>query len=474
MPFQLDIYGGEHDVTLPAVDLFAGPGGWDLGARELGLDPLGIELDPDPCAVRRAYGLPTVQGDVSAIDPLDYNGAQVLIASPPCTAFSMAGKGEGRKAIGAYLDAIDLMRSGTDPNLEVLDDACGDPTAHLVLEPLRWALQIPSLHTVVLEQVPPVLPVWQAMARALRDVKGWHAWTGILSSEQYGVPQTRQRAVLIASANIAVHRPKPTHQRYIAPRSRDDEGGGLFDLPDPEHIVAAEDRHLPRWVSMAQALGWSTADRIGFPRRADDGLATDDGYRERDFRTADQPAFNLTEKARSWSRLPSELRAGAQEKSTRRSANEPAPTITGGNDYGERVWVGGHPVAMNTGRDWKKGGTREDAQTIPVDQPAPTMSAKLPTQAHWVYDRPATTIAGDPRVFSPGGHMANDGRDNSRMVGRSDEAIRVTEEEAACLQSFPPGYPWHAAGTRSAAFRCIGNAVPPLLAKAILEEALGL
>lgn len=28
-----------------AVDLFAGPGGWDVGARELGLDPLGIELD---------------------------------------------------------------------------------------------------------------------------------------------------------------------------------------------------------------------------------------------------------------------------------------------------------------------------------------------------------------------------------------------------------------------------------------------
>jgi len=28
------------------VDLFAGPGGWDLAARELGLDPIGLEWDP--------------------------------------------------------------------------------------------------------------------------------------------------------------------------------------------------------------------------------------------------------------------------------------------------------------------------------------------------------------------------------------------------------------------------------------------
>ena len=75
-----------------AVDLFAGPGGWDVGARELGLDPLGIELDDAACRVREAAGLRTLQGDVAALDPLDFP-CDLLIASPPCTAFSMAGKG---------------------------------------------------------------------------------------------------------------------------------------------------------------------------------------------------------------------------------------------------------------------------------------------------------------------------------------------------------------------------------------------
>ena len=46
------------------VDLFAGPGGWDAAARALGLDGVGIELDPSACETRRAAGLRTVQGSV--------------------------------------------------------------------------------------------------------------------------------------------------------------------------------------------------------------------------------------------------------------------------------------------------------------------------------------------------------------------------------------------------------------------------
>jgi len=76
--------------------------------------------------------------------------------------------------------------------------------------------------------------------------------------------------------------------------------------------------------------------------------------------------------------------------------------------------------------------------------PSPTVTSRADL---WT-TKPATTIAADP-----------------------PQPIRLTVDQAACLQSFRPDLPWQ--GTKSARFRQIGNAVPPLMAAHVVAEATG-
>lgn len=95
-------------------------------------------------------------------------------------------------------------------------------------------------------------------------------------------------------------------------------------------------------------------------------------------------------------------------------------------------------------------------------------------------DLPATTVAGDPRIS--GRHHHNTGEQGKsvpssrvRAVYEGREApdgddrggMKVTVEEAAVLQTFPADYPFQ--GNKGDRHRQIGDAIPPLMAYAIVE-----
>src|SRR3954454_24514142 len=74
-------------------------------------------------------------------------------------------------------------------------------------------------------------------------------------------------------------------------------------------------------------------------------------------------------------------------------------------------------------------------------------------------DQPARTL------------MAHLGKDSySHIHYDSEQARTISVREAARLQSFPDGFVFE--GTMNPALRQIGNAVPPLMAKAIAEEIM--
>lgn len=266
---------GRHGLPLNVhmVDLFAGPGGLDVAAQWLGITTQGIEWDANACATRVKAGLATIEDDVRNYKPSRFPKASILSGGPPCQTYTVAGNGVGRRALNHVVSVAERMASGQNVRkiLAGLDVRTG-----LVLEPLRWALEADRdgepFDAVVLEQVPAVLPVWRAVGEALKTI-GYDYECKVLHTEQFGVPQTRRRAILVARRDRQAALPLPTHRRYRRGQPRD-EG----------------EENLRRWETMADAL-----DRPE-PFVVISNYGTGGDPKKRGERASDQPSATVTGK----------------------------------------------------------------------------------------------------------------------------------------------------------------------------------
>lgn len=428
-----------------AVDLFAGPGGWDEGLRALGIHPLGIEWDDAACRTREAAGHRTLQADVAALDPRDFSPCELLIGSPPCQAFSTAGKRDGHRDVPLIHEVGEALMRGEDLRAEVAPQLAGARSL-LVVEPLRWTLALEPTF-VACEQVPPVLPLWETFAGWLRS-RGYSTWAGILHAEQYGVPQTRARAILMASRAGNVSPPVPTRQKYM-PARKELDAPSLFDAGARGRIVRPGEEHLLPWISMAEALGWTDQHlcaQAAFRHHRGAGML--ERYGERPDTPATDPAPAVTTKARTakWvlrKVTPSHLDV-RQTGATPRPVEEPAPTMLAeGLKKGVPVWR----HALNAVR-WVG------------ERPAPTVVTTRRSKDGIVIGRQLPEGEGE----SVGGWTTE------HPTTKSTNGVRVQLHEAAILQGFPPDYPFQ--GSRAKRLEQVGNAVPPPLARAVVEALL--
>lgn len=356
---------------MKALDLFAGMGGASLGLEMAGLDVTGIEFDDTACAMHEhvCEGY-VIQGDIAAMSPFKFSETGLLWASPPCQPFSQAG-----------------LRKGFE-----------DPRAHLIFQVPRWVHHLMP-RFVICEQVKAALPWWEAFAVDLEEL-GYSTWTGLLHSEEYGVPQTRTRAFLLASLDGTATPPPATHRKYHT---------------HAPHDRPTDDGRLP-YVTMADVINIEHDDLVGFARK-DDGAEAINGYRRRDFREGDDPAFTVTSKGRSWS--------------------------------------------VNTGRDWKPGGDRSTAQQRDADCPAPTVTGDSSLNK-WMLagrqSRATMRTEGEPAPTVTAGHDVSQWKLGARLL---------TVQDGLALQSFPTDCLDGLEVTKTAAFKAIGNAVPPMWAEAI-------
>jgi DNA (cytosine-5)-methyltransferase 1 len=441
----------------------------------LGLPPLaGIEWDAAACATRAAAGHRTVRADISRFPVAQLAGRVTgLGGSPPCKQFSNAGKrggigimeilaaltGDmfaGRKTMAARRrEMARALAAAYWPDHRLPKAArmakvwAAVREASLVAEPARF-IHACRPEWVALEQVPAVLPLWRVYAAELTKM-GYSAWCGKLNAADYGVPQTRERAILIASRVRRVSRPAPTH---YDPR----KGDQLWGTP---------------WVSMAEALGWGMTARPA-PTATAGGIAQG-GYEP--FAKGGREALARERDAGRWALRRDRGGDERRRRSPARSQDEPAPTILAGiGGTGARLrWVLQGPYSASPG---------DRTRPRTMDLPATTVTFGHETHAGvaesdggsgqqtWKFrNNNNNNNACERSPDEPAGTLFFGGRSNWAAFTDGEQSIRISVQEAAILQSFPPHYPWQ--GTKTRQYEQVGNAVPPLLAAHVLSMAAG-
>lgn len=355
-----------------ALDLFCGAGGLSLGLEDAGYTVV-LSVDHDPWALEtHRHNLPGVALDLDLSNPERVDSLVALLGDleidlvaggPPCQPFSRAGRAKLRSLVERGVREVEDKRAGLwRAFLEVVERV--------------------KPRTVLMENVPDMalgddLAVLRIMTARL-EAAGYEVESRLLDAWRYGVPQHRQRLILVGVV-----------------------GGSSFWWPD-ERKLADKRVTVRDAISDLPRLRGSTGTpemRPGQPqtafqrraRRRMNGSPIVWDHVTRPVREDDKEAFSLLKPGMRYSELPERLRRYRDDVFN--------------DKYNRLAW-----------NDLSR-----------------SITAHLAKDGYW-YIHPS-------------------------------ELRTLTVREAARIQTFPDHFRF--AGTRSHAFRQIGNAVPPLLAEVI-------
>ena len=204
------------------VDLFAGAGLFSYAFREEGCEIVqAVESDEFAAeSYRSNLGNVLVAKDIFEATPI--NACDILIAGPPCQGFSTLGK----------------------------RNPC-DARNSLSLALLRWVDAAHPL-VVVVENVAPFLnsQPCRVLAREL-GLRGYSVGAEVLNALNFGVPQKRERAFLVATRtrrNFEAHRVAAGHRNLVEAwdgLANEPDGKNLHEAPVPTELALSRMQTLP-------------------------------------------------------------------------------------------------------------------------------------------------------------------------------------------------------------------------------------
>jgi DNA-methyltransferase (dcm) len=432
------------------VDLFSGCGGLAFGFKTAGFT-IHHGMDIVQAAVSTAsYNLywrdglegKHLAGNVTEVDSNVFKegiGEEgcIVIGGPPCQAYSQIGR--------AKLRSLGEHRVHTN-----------DSRGFLFQDFVRIALEL-NAKAIVMENVPEAvdyggLNVPQHVCEIL-EVNGYRAYWTILNAANFGVPQTRERVFVIAHKTDFVQSiqfPIPTHAPVddkISPlqsRYKRYEECPHFQLP------VKVDSNLPKWVTAGDAL-------------------------------SDLPVLFPNSRSKYQLYKPS-----IQLPYVKEAENTYQQLMR--NWFGKKEYtVSGHsfrrtardfPIfeAMQPGDDYRAASMiaedllEQKCKALSVDKvEQKDLYEQLRAEIVPPYDREKfhskwKKIDRQKPSHTLVAHLSTDTYSHLHPL----EPRGITVREAARLQSFPDGFLFQC--TMGDAFKQIGNAVPPLLAKAIAQS----
>ena len=457
------------------LDMFAGCGGLSLGFQTAGFKIVAaIEIDPDAA---RSHGvnfhngakLHTRERDVSTspemfaedlgVGPV-IDAFDVIVGGPPCQAFARVGRPKLRE-IDAHPQAF-----------------LHDPRARLFLEWLRYVEACRPL-AVLMENVPDVLNhggqnIAEETCEVLED-KGYVCAYTLLNAAFYGVPQMRERMFLVGyQREIAdkVCLPAPSHWARLPPGyegsravalkllRRYDIFGDAHDYVDPPEPLS----DLPLAVTVEEAIG----DLPPIDARAE----LESGRLRRGARRFDTPLrYDPRRPVSRYATLMKTWKGFAARDALYDHVIRYLPRdfelfarMNHGDQYPE-AYRHAHKMFQEQLAIERQSGNHLVQGSVAYfqlkrDIVPPYDAGKFPNKWRKMWpDKPARTLMA---------HLGKDGY--SHIHYDSAQARTISVREAARLQSFPDGFRF--CGTMNPAFKQIGNAVPPLLAKSLAEEVI--